>query len=443
MTHPSIPEGYTAMPRNYPVANAALDRPMVRALTPEDDMLLAERLAKSRAFKGVVDPFLALAKITVGREYGLGPGASLMQLSIVEGRPVFEYPSLLSFMRRSGLYDYDLSWEGEGETLAAVCKVWRIVDGKKVEPPKVERFAHADARRAGLLDKLGPDKTPKSNTYNRYPRNMLAARAVANAIRFHAPDALYGIPTYVAGELGDDDREPIVAEARVLKSQVPVTSSGETPQRSDTCEGCGESIPDDAPSKRLSSGTVVCARCADLLAAELPEKPANGTTHPAGGGAPTVPPSIPQTAPTPATPTPKGGEAENQGSSPAASPPASPAPVLPPDLLTAIGVLGDDVDATPDLANQIHRRLEAMSGGIPSLVWAHWDAAGVVKGVRPKGRQLKALVRNLETVGIANPPAAAKKARAPRPKKTGDALVDAVNEKPLGAPQGQTEEAKA
>lgn len=123
---------------------------------------------------------IALA-VQMGSEVGLPPMQALQNIACINGRPAIWGDAMLGLVKASGLMqDIQERFEGEGDTLTAVCTVHRYGNS-----PVTWRFSIDDAKRAGLLGKPGP--------WTQYRQRMLQMRARGFALRDAFPDVLKGL----------------------------------------------------------------------------------------------------------------------------------------------------------------------------------------------------------------------------------------------------------
>jgi len=111
--------------------------------------------------------------IQYGAELGLSPMQALQSVYIVKGRPSLSYKAALGLARRNG-YDGEVGTRGDGDDRCG----YMTIPGK----PDVE-FYVADAKKAGLWG---------SNTWAKYPDDMLIARAVSRGINRYLSHVLMG-----------------------------------------------------------------------------------------------------------------------------------------------------------------------------------------------------------------------------------------------------------
>jgi hypothetical protein len=152
-----------------------------------DIMTLGRVLAQSGYFADARDAAQAIVKVLAGRELGIGPIASMTGIYIVQGRPTLSASLMAALIKRSGRYDYRV------ERLDNTACVLRIYDrGTEIG---VSSFTLQDAATAELTTGRN------AHSWRHYPRNMLFARAISNAVRFFCPD-LFVAPVYTPEELG-------------------------------------------------------------------------------------------------------------------------------------------------------------------------------------------------------------------------------------------------
>lgn len=212
-----------------------------RALVPVatgglDDRSLAVAFVKSRFFADANDENQAIVKIVAGRELGIGPLAAMQSLYIVKGRVMLSANVLAALVRRSGRYDYRVL-----KLTPEECEIAFYQSGQEIGR---SAFSLADARRAG------------TQNVDKYPRNMLFARAMSNGVRWYCPDVTIA-PVYVPGEIeGSDniDSAPTSAPA-VAPTSAPSSSPGAV---------VIDAPPSDPyPPKRASDPATRRARLAD------------------------------------------------------------------------------------------------------------------------------------------------------------------------------------
>lgn len=180
------------------------------ALSTNTEMSLSELgnvLTKSRYFTDASDASQAIVKVLAGRELGIGPIASMTGIHIIKGKPALGANLLASCLKRSGRYDYRVK---ELTAQNAAIEFFEITLGKR-ESLGISSFSIADARAAG------------TQNLDKFPRNMLFARALSNGVRWFCPDVTGG-PVYTPEELGapvNGDGEIIESSAKTLEHKAP------------------------------------------------------------------------------------------------------------------------------------------------------------------------------------------------------------------------------
>lgn len=200
-----------------PNASIALRRDSAPAADLQETLQIAEVFVKSGFFKDSVKVSQAAVKIMAGREYGFGPFASMNGIYIVKEKTALASNLMATAIKRSGKYTYRVVDHSEqGCTIDFLERVnggWLKIGDSK--------FSREDAKKAG------------TQNMEKFPRNMLFARALSNGAKWHCPDAFGGAPVYVPEELGMVEREdgtynepdnpnaPHIAEPR-RKSDAPL-----------------------------------------------------------------------------------------------------------------------------------------------------------------------------------------------------------------------------
>lgn len=167
---------------------------MSNALTVHDDMSLSDLgnvLAKSGFFQDARDASQAIVKVLAGRELGFGPIASMTGVYIVKGRPALSANLMAAAIKRSGRYTYRVVRLDD-----QACEIAFFENGQEIGR---SQFTADDAKRAG------------TQNMDKFPRNMLFARALSNGAKWFCPD-IFGGPVYTPEELGaavDEDGDVI------------------------------------------------------------------------------------------------------------------------------------------------------------------------------------------------------------------------------------------
>lgn len=204
-----------------------------------DDVLrLSDVLAKSGMFADARQGAQAAVKILAGREMGFGEIASMTGIHVINGRVSIGANLMAAAVKKSGKYDYRVLQMDE-----SACEIEYFQGGQSIGKSK---FTLADARKAG------------TKNLDKYPRNMLFARAMSNGVRWYCPDALGGAPVYTPEELGaetDEEGNVISVEATPVAQEQPVTVPAHI------CEMCKTEVnPAAAAATVKYTGKVLCAK---------------------------------------------------------------------------------------------------------------------------------------------------------------------------------------
>lgn len=127
---------------------------------------------------------------------------ALTSIHVIDGKPTASADLIAALVRRAG---HKLRIEGD-DTYAEVTIIRADDPGYE---PKPIRWDEAKARKAGKWGSKGP--------WSNYPGAMLRSRAITEAARMWASDALYGV-IYTPEEVGaqiDEDGAPVRVEATV------------------------------------------------------------------------------------------------------------------------------------------------------------------------------------------------------------------------------------
>lgn len=152
--------------------------------TLEDFQTLGQVFVKSGFFADTKDAAQAIVKVMAGAELGFPAIASMTGVYIVKGKVSLSANLIASAIKRSGKYNYRVK---ELSTQAAEIEFFEA--GASIG---VSRFTMVEAKGASLSD---------NPTWQKFPRNMLFARAMSNGAKWFCPD-IFGGPIYTPDELG-------------------------------------------------------------------------------------------------------------------------------------------------------------------------------------------------------------------------------------------------
>ena len=169
---------------------------------------VAKAMVASGFFTDATKVSQAIVKIMAGNEIGVGPFGSMNGIHIIQGKPAFGANIMASKVKASGRYNYRVT-----EMTDANCTIefmehfngaWQTVG--------VSSFSRDDAKKAG------------TKNLDKFPRNMLFARAMSNGVRWYCPDVMNGSTVYTPEELGaevDQDGNVIDGVVTPVKTARP------------------------------------------------------------------------------------------------------------------------------------------------------------------------------------------------------------------------------
>lgn len=160
-------------------------------------------------------PENVLVALEQGRALGIAPIQAMNQINVIKGKPALSADLIAALVRRAGH-----RLRVEGDDTYAQATVIRADDPDYI--PKPVRWDMERAKRAGLLG---------NPSWQKYPAAMLRARAISEAARAWANDALYGF-IYTPEELDNSwlpDSDPDTGEP-VHTAPAPVPVQSQVPQ---------------------------------------------------------------------------------------------------------------------------------------------------------------------------------------------------------------------
>ncbi len=149
-------------------------------VTATEAIALGETFFRSGMFTDIKSAQQAVVKIMAGAEIGIPPFMSMSGIHIIQGKPTIGAGLIASAVKGSGKYDYKVVEQTEKN-----CSI-DFYQGK--EKIGNSSFSIADAQKAG------------TKNIDKFPRNMLFARAISNGCRWFCPDTFAG-PVYVPEEM--------------------------------------------------------------------------------------------------------------------------------------------------------------------------------------------------------------------------------------------------
>lgn len=169
-------------------------------------MSLGKAFQESGMFPDIKSAAQAIVKIQAGQEIGVSPFAAMSGIHVILGKPVLGAGIVASKVKGSGKYDYKVA-----KLTDEVCEII-FYEGKTILGPSV--FTIQEARKAG------------TKNIDKFPKNMLFARAISNGVKFFCPDVFNG-PVYVPEEFNTDQKtEEITHEEVKAEVKAEVKTEG-------------------------------------------------------------------------------------------------------------------------------------------------------------------------------------------------------------------------
>lgn len=139
----------------------------------------------------------AVVKILAGAELGLPPFASMSGIHIIQGKPALGANVIATLVKNDPRYDYRVR-----EMTDKVCRIEFFEGGVSCG---VSEFTAEDAKKA------------LTKNMDKFPKNMLFARAMSNGAKWFCPGIFGGAPVYTPEELGmETDEDGVVIEGELV-----------------------------------------------------------------------------------------------------------------------------------------------------------------------------------------------------------------------------------
>jgi len=147
--------------------------------------------AESGMFADAKAAAQAIVKIQAGQEIGVPPFAAMSGIHIIQGKPAIGAGLMASCVKSSGKYDYKVIEQTDKN-----CSIDFYQGSEKIGNSS---FSATEAKAAG------------TKNMDKFPKNMLFARAMSNGVKWFTPDVFSG-PVYTPEELGEVKTEDISHE---------------------------------------------------------------------------------------------------------------------------------------------------------------------------------------------------------------------------------------
>jgi hypothetical protein len=145
-----------------------------------DALTIGETFFKSGMFSDIKSAQQAVVKIMAGAEMGISPFAAMSGIHIIQGKPTIGAGLMAARVKGFGKYDYKVLEHSD-----KICSIEYLQNNISLG---VSTFTIEDAKKAG------------TKNLDKFPKNMLFARAMSNGVKWYTPD-IYENPVYVPEEM--------------------------------------------------------------------------------------------------------------------------------------------------------------------------------------------------------------------------------------------------
>jgi hypothetical protein len=172
----------------------------ITTMPVNDIMVMAKNFAESGMFTDAKQAVQAFVKIQAGQEIGLPPFASMSGIHIIQGKPTLGAGVIASAVKGSGKYDYKVK-----EMSEKICSIDFFQGSENIGN---STFTIEDAKKA------------LTKNIDKFPKNMLFARAISNGVKWFCPDVFAG-PVYVPEEMPEQTIEDVPHVEIIEKKPIP------------------------------------------------------------------------------------------------------------------------------------------------------------------------------------------------------------------------------
>jgi hypothetical protein len=152
----------------------------VQIMPVNDIMSMSKMFVESGMFTDAKSVAQAFVKIQAGQEIGLAPFAAMSGINVIMGKPTFGAGIIASSVKSSGKYDFKVI-----EMSDKICSIDYFEGKEKIGN---STFTIEDAKKQG------------TKNLDKFPKNMLYARAMSNGQKWFCPD-VFQMAVYVPEEM--------------------------------------------------------------------------------------------------------------------------------------------------------------------------------------------------------------------------------------------------
>jgi len=209
----------------------------LQKFNPTDIMNIGKAFAESGMFPDTKTAAQAVVKIQAGQEIGIPPFAAMTGIHIISGKPTIGAGLIASTVKGSGKYDYRVT--------AATDKICSIDFYQGKEKIGTSTFTIEDAKKAG------------TKNIEKFPKNMLFARAISNGVKWYCPDVFSG-PVYVPEEMGTEIQTTQDIDVEVVEDDTELMTAIASIYEATTVEQLTE-IKKASPAYIVSDASFIAA----------------------------------------------------------------------------------------------------------------------------------------------------------------------------------------
>lgn len=159
-----------------------MENGLIKSQLPTNEIMsIGKAFAESGLFPDIKQAAQAIVKIQAGQEMGIAPFAAMTGIHLIQGKPTVGAGIIASRIKASGKYDYKVK-----ELTEKNCSI-DFYQGKELIGNS--SFSIQDAVKA------------QTKNIDKFPKNMLFARAISNGVKWYCPDVFSG-PVYTPEEMG-------------------------------------------------------------------------------------------------------------------------------------------------------------------------------------------------------------------------------------------------
>ena len=171
----------------------------IQVMNVNEVQVMAKQFAESGMFTDAKQMGQAFVKIQAGQEIGIPPFAAMSGIHIIQGKPTLGAGLIASAVKGSGKYDYKVK-----EMSDKICSIDFFQGTENIGN---STFTIEDAKKQA------------TKNLDKFPKNMLFARAISNGVKWFCPDVFSG-PVYVPEEMPSITED--VVHVEVIEEETPL-----------------------------------------------------------------------------------------------------------------------------------------------------------------------------------------------------------------------------